>query len=164
MTTISSNLSTLLMQSVPSSSANSSSGALGTSLLSAVEQALAGSGNAGNGLQDIVSLGNSLQTNQAPTYNAQGLLSQMQSALYANDPLLQSGSSGLFGASSGNTASDPASLLQTLMAGQATPSGSAAASTGAPLNTALAQALQQNPSLASELVQASTDQGILGFM
>lgn len=182
MTTISNtnSLSTLLAQSLATANKGTAkSSSIGSSLLAAVEQELSGSANSTGSVADLVSLGGSAQTNQATTYNAQGLLSQVQSALISNDPLLQdTGASAtggtldsllatgsgngalesLLGGSTGSSSLDSGTLLQTLLAGQT------AGGAGSSSNTALSQAFSQNPSLASDLAQAAVSQSIFSAL
>lgn len=180
MTTISNNLPTFLTQSLATpNGVNTSSG---NSLLATVEQELSGSSGANSNLQGLVSLGGN-QANQSPTYNAQGLINQMQSVLLLNDPLLQTSNSdasssdaldsllggntsssaldSLLGTNTGGNATDSSNLLQDLITSQT--AGSSSTAGNATSNTALAQALKQNPSLASDLMQASIDQSTINL-
>lgn len=119
------------------STAATNSGSLGVELLAALEQSQTASSASPNSLlQDMVSLSPAAlgQTTTTPlTYNAQGLLAQIQSNLQLNDPLLQSDS-----ADTNGTNGD--SLLQSLMSSPQvqTAGGNSLASTSvqAPTTTA----------------------------
>lgn len=119
--------------------------------------------------QDLVSL-NSLSSNQnsllPQTYNAQGLLQQIQASLLNNDQLLMSGSSG----SADSSISD--SLLQGLLSTPQTSSlpnlssqstQSSSASNSVNLNANWSTVLKQNPSMAATLVQSQIDQSLLSI-
>ncbi len=119
--------------------------------------------------QDLVSLSSlsSNQNNPLPqTYNAQGLLQQIQTSLLNNDQLLMSGSSG----SAGSSISD--SLLQGLLSTSQTSSlpnvssqnsQSSNASNSVNLNANWSTVLKQNPSMAATLVQSQIDQSLLSI-
>lgn len=174
-----------------SGSANSASapatnsGSIGDQLLAALAQSQAASGASSDPLlQELVSLSPAAlgQTSTAPqTYNAQGLLQQVQSSMLQNDPLFQSDTIG--------TISD--SLMQSLVSlpqiptvatnavdapnAAASPNGgNAAASTQTQVPTTAAgstdltanwaQLLKQDPALASVLVQSQMEQGMLSML
>ena len=167
-----------------SSATTTGSESIGEQLLSAVAQSHAASGTSSNSLlQDLVSLSPAAQgqTDTTPqTYNAQGLLQQMQSNMMLNDPLLQSDATN----SSGTNSND--SLLQNLMsvpqmpatatdaagtttaaASTHTMAGSGTAAVTTPtaattpgstgLNANWSQMLKQDPALANVLVQSQID-------
>ena len=75
---------------------------VGSRLLAAIEQSDAQGGSADPLLSYVVGLssqsGSTGNTNAAATYNAQGLLSQLQAGGLASDPLLNSAGTGLQGA------------------------------------------------------------------
>ena len=178
------------------SSANGASGSapgaasIGDQLLAALAQSQSANGVSSDPLlQELVSLSPAAQgqaTAAIPqTYNAQGLLQQMQNNMLLNDPLLQSDTSATNG-----TMNDP--LLQSPMAlpqlpvpaapavgagsGAALPAGSAPnggtatanAQTQAAAATApganWAQLLQQDPSLAATFVETQIDQGVISML
>jgi len=119
--------------------------------------------------QDKVSLSSlsSIQNNPLPqTYNAQGLLQQIQTNLLQNDQLLLSGST----STSGGSISD--SLLQGLLStsqSSALPSvGSQSPSNYSSTNSINTNAnwltvLKQNSSMATVLVQSQIDQSLLSI-
>ncbi len=167
--------SPLTAQSASTGSASApagASGSIGDQLLTALAQSQAASGISSDPLlQERVSLSPAGlgQTTAAPqTYNAQGLLQQVQSNLLLSDPLLQSTTTATAG-----TASD--TLLQSLMSLPQTPTSAtpAAGAQGTAATTAtgssqsnanLAQILQQNPALAGVLVESQMDQGMLSML
>ena len=119
--------------------------------------------------QDLVSL-SSLSSNQnnllPQTYNAQGLLQQIQTSLLNNDQLLLSGSS----TNSGSSISD--SLLQGLLSSSQASSlpnvnsqnlQSNNASNSVNLNSNWSTVLKQNPTMATVLVQSQIDQSLLSI-
>ncbi len=175
--------------SVTASSADSSA-SIGDQLLAALTQSQASNTTSSDPLlQELVSLSPAAlgQTSTTPqTYNAQGLLQQIQNSMMLNDPLLQSDTT---------SASDPmnSSLLQSLMPSsqsslatanamstataalstlQSTTNGSgtagnaqsqvAASTTGS--NTNWVQLIQQDPALASAMIQSQMDQGVLSML
>lgn len=178
------------------SSANGAAGlapgsaSIGDQLLAALAQSQSSNGVSSNPLlQELVSLSPAAQgqaTAAVPqTYNAQGLLQQMQNNMLLNDPLLQSDTTATNG-----TMNDP--LMQSLMSlpqlpvpaanapgsgnGAAPPTGSApnggatatnaqtrlGAATG--LSANWAQLLQQDPSLAATFVETQIDQGVISML
>lgn len=165
------------------------SASIGSQLLAAVAQVQGDNSTSSNSaLQDMVSLSPAAmgQTDTTPqTYNAKGLLQQVQSNLMLNDPLLQSDTT-----DTSNTIDN--SLLQSLISSHQIPTTTkntvgtadttassqtsanasnsmANSQTQAPAGSAgstesnanWAQLLKQNPSLASVLVQSQTDQGLI---
>jgi hypothetical protein len=168
------------------------SASIGGQLLAALAQSQAASSASSNPLlQELVSLSPAAfgQTSTAPqTYNAQGLLQQIQSNMLLNDPLLQP------------DATDPNgtvnnSLFQSLMSSPQIPTmaanavgalnaagttqvpinaGSAAVNMQSPVpatvagatdpNVNWAQLLKQDPSFASVLVQSEMEQGVLSML
>ena len=183
--------SLLSNQSSSGNSAGAATGdskSIGSQLLAAVAQSEGANGTASDSsLQNLVSLSPAAlgQANTAlQTYNAKGLLQQIQSSMMLNDPLLQSDTS-----TSGNALGDSllqslASLEQTSAAtansvAPATPapqanSASAAdnaasqAAASAPAatdpNANWAKLLKQNPALASVLAESQTNQGLISLL
>ena len=162
-----------LIQSLQSSSANASS-SVGEQLLAEVAQAQANSGSTTDPLlQTLVSLGSGSASPSAETtpltYNAKGLLNQIENSLLLSDPLLQSADTG----SGDSGAGQDSSLLNSLLSpgqgtGGATADSSnpgAVTSTGTPgPNVNWAQILQKNPSLASAFAESQMNQGILNIL
>src|ERR1035437_449084 len=115
-----------------------SSGSLGDQLLAELAQSQSSSATSSSDplLQELVSLSPAAtgQTTASPqTYNAQGLLQEIQSSMMLNDPLLQTDSTG-------TSDTNSSSLLQSLLASsQTSTSGSKTATTSS--TNALSQAL-----------------------
>ncbi|HUY03973.1 MAG TPA: hypothetical protein VMV33_11865 [Rhodocyclaceae bacterium] len=127
-------------------------GSIGSQLLADIAQTTATGVSTSPFLQELVSLNGNAQSSPL-TYNAQGLLNQVQSAMPFNDPLLQS--------QSPDTSDANNSLFADLIApGQAAGASTSAGST----NADWAQVLQQDPSQAAALVQSQLDQGILNML
>lgn len=170
--TISSIGSTLLSSlSAANSSSSNPSNSIDSALLSTLSQT---SGGASDPLLSaIVSLG-SQSGATSTTYNAQGLLSFVQSS--AADPLLQSGSS----ASDSNSGDVQSAVLQAAVAQNgsgstttsATSSGTQAASSSsystgtssAELTNNWALMLKQNPALAGDLVTSQVEQNLINLI
>ncbi len=192
-----SSLSNSPYTSIPTSQPNSEnsslvssngSGSISSQLLAALTQSQASSSSPSNSLlQDLVSLSPAAlgQPSGTPqTYNAQGLLQQVESNMLLNDPMFQSDAT-----SANNTSND--SFLQSLMTVPQLPSaitgapgaqnpaasansGSAVATTQTqtPATTAgstdltanWAQLLKQDPALANVLVQSAMEQGALSML
>lgn len=119
--------------------------------------------------QDLVSL-TSLKAKQSSsasqTYNAQGLLQQIQANVLSNDQLLISGTS----TSSSSSVSD--SLLQGLLSPFQTSSTTDASNANAQLNSTsnvvnssadLATMLKKNPSMVTGLIQSQKNQSLLSI-
>lgn len=146
-----------------STSSGGATGTLGDQLLAALSQAQAG-GGVDPLLQTLVTLssGNgATSTGTAPlTYNAQGLLNQVQSATLLNDPLLQTSAAGSAGAFGGIDTSQLSSLLALGQSG-----GSASGAAGTPdSNTGWAQLLQKDPALAATYVETQAEQNLIGML
>lgn len=169
---ISSGLSATLLGNSASTLSTSS---IGSELLAAVEQGASGSSDALTSA--IVSLGSQSGSSDGSTatYNAQGLLSLLQTSTQLADPLLQSDSSGASGSStssmdsvlqealllSGTSASTGATSSSDTSS-SSSGSGSSTTSGSTDLNSDWTQVLKQNPALATQLVQSEVDQGLLG--
>lgn len=156
--------------------ATTSSGSLGDQLLAELSQSFT-STSSDPMLQELVSLSPAAtgQTTTTPqTYNAQGLLQEIQSiqsGMMLNDPLLQTDSTGTSGTNSN-------SLLQSFLASAQTPtSGSNATTTSS--TDALSQALatsgttdpgtlaalfKQDPSLVNVYMQSQMEKGVLSML
>lgn len=159
-----------LIQSLQSSSSNSggnTNNSIGGQLLAELAQAQATNGSSSDPLlQTLVSLGSGSGSSSAATspltYNAKGLLNQVQYSLMLNDPLLQSSD-----ATSGDSESSPdASLLSNLL-GSSQGNSTAGAATGTGTsnsNIDWAQILQKDPSLASAFAESQMHQGILNML
>jgi len=141
-------------------------------------------------LQELVSLSPAAQgqsTTTPQTYNAQGLLQQVQSSMLLNDPLLQQDSTDMNGTNSNSLLQSLMSLPQisstsTKAAGtsnaatssQVTANGdttagntqasATAATSSTDLNANWAQLLKQNPALASVLMESQMEQGVLSML
>ena len=125
-------------------------------------------------IQELVSLGSqsSGQTATPQTYNAQGLLQQVQSSMMLNDPLLQQ-----LGATDTTNSTNSDSLLQSLLS-MSQPPASPAVVNGATssvnsgtattaqtdVNANWSQILQQDPAMASVLVQSQMEQSMLSML
>jgi len=169
--------SLLTSQSSPVNSASAlptNSGSIGDQLLAALAQSQATSGASSDPLlQELVSLSPSAlgQTTTTPqTYNAQGLLQQVQSSTLLNDPLFQLDATDTSGTNSNSLMQALMSLPQipttaTNAVGSSNPAASSQTSAttagSTDLNANWAQLLKQNPALASVLVESQMDQGIL---
>lgn len=167
----------LLATLLGSSGSTLSSSSIGSELLAAVEQG--GSGSSDGLASAIVSLSaqSGSSDSSTTTYNAQGLLSQMQVSTLLSDPLLQSDSSDASGASSSmdsilqealslssasvSTGSASSSSTQATDT-SASSSGSSTTGGSTDLNSNWTQVLKQNPALAGQLVQSEVDQSLLG--
>jgi len=154
------------------SASASSSGTVGDQLLAQLAQSQASSGAAADPLlQDLVALSPAAlgQASSSPlTYNAQGLLQQIQSSMMPNDPQLQSDATDT-GSATGN------SLLQSLMAssqGSTTAALSSASAGGATafgnaasdVNATLAQLVQKDPALANAVLESQMEQDAIASM
>jgi hypothetical protein len=171
--------SLLTSQSSPVNSASAlptNSGSIGDQLLAALAQSQATSGASSDPLlQELVSLSPSAlgQTTTTPqTYNAQGLLQQVQSSTLLNDPLFQLDATDTSGTNSNSLMQALMSLPQipttaTNAVGSSNPAASSQTSAttagSTDLNANWAQLLKQNPALASVLVESQMDQGILSM-
>ena len=150
----------------PSQSANGNTpGSIGDQLLASLAKSQAASGATADPLlQSLVTLGSgSGQSSAAPsplTYNAQGLLNQVESAMQLNDPLLQSSDSG----TDSSSAAIDGSLLSSLLAsGQPTAGTGPASSTPDP-NLNWAKILQKDPAMTSAFLANAMDQGLIKML
>jgi hypothetical protein len=138
------------------SSGSNNSGSIGSQLMTAIEQMGTSSATTQDPLLDsnvnLSSGTSSTDASASQTYNAQGLLSQVQSAMMLNDPLLQSTGIG-----------DSASNMFSSLPGTATTTTDASSSTTAATNANLAQTFKNDPTLVSVYVQTKLSQGILNM-
>ena len=142
------------------SSGNSgTSGGIGGQLLAAIEQMQTNSGTTQDPLlnNDVtLSSGAALSnTSSSATYNAQGLLGQVQSAMMLNDPLLQSA-----GASVADPSNTMSGAIDASTTGAVANTGSSASDAS---NASLAQTFKNDPALVSVYVQTQLSQGVLGM-
>jgi len=182
--------------SLPASQSNSANGAsastissasIGAQLLAALAQSQSASGALTDPLlQDMVSLSPAAlgqPTNAPQTYNAQGLLQQVQSNMMLNDPLLQFDSTGTGGVLNNSPLQGPMPSSQPLAIGAqqaaassqaSTNGGSVAANTPSQATAALAgstnlnanwaQLLQKDPALASVVANSQMQQGLISLL
>ena len=161
------------------SSAGSSASSIGEQLLAALEQSEAANGTASDPLLSyVVSLNSQSDatgtTAASSTYDAQGLLSQMQTDMLVNDPLLTSDNSGTANATDALLSTqNGASILDQMTnldqstssaaAGTSAPSASDA-STTTPGSSALANLIQSDPALAVTLENSRIDQQFISML
>jgi hypothetical protein len=166
----SSGYASLLASPAANTASGTGSASLGDQLLAALGQSSAASGTPANALlQELVSLSPAATTGQASatpqTYNAQGLLQQVQSNMMLNDPLLQPDTTGT---SSGDSfLQSLLTLPQSTAGNSANPAAAQAlgAATGTTnLNADWSQLLKQNPALASTLVQSEMAQNVISML
>ena len=162
-----SSINSALLSSLQTSTTNSSS-SIGSELLAALDPSSQSANASDPLLSTIVSLGSSASDPSAATYNAQGLLSMMQSSSFG-DPLLQGGSSST-GSGDVESAVLQAALAQadgTAASGSSSStanSGFTAASTSTDLTSNLVQALKQDPAMATLMVQNQMNQSLVDLM
>ncbi len=158
MTTVSSTSSALLQ--ALAANGNSLSGATESSLLSALGSAQGTAATTDNGLlQTLVSLSSAngaADGSSVQTYNAQGLLNQVQAAM-PEDPLFATD------ASSGNDANSSDSVLSGILDPNQS-SGSSTAASGASTSAGLLQLFQQSPTLAAAYVNGEVTQSLFSDM
>jgi hypothetical protein len=164
--------SSLLTQYLSANSGNgaSSGNSIGDQLLAAVAQEQSTSDATSDPLlQTLVTLGsagNGTSASSLPlTYNAQGLLDQLQSST-ANDPLLQFGATSPEGASGIDSSLIDSLLTADQSTGSASPDAtSATTSAGSTdVNANWVPALQKDPTLASALIESEMNQGLLSAL
>lgn len=148
--------SSILSSLAGSTGSTSGTGNLGQQILAELATSKSSSTSSSALLQELVTLSSNsalVSGDSTQTYNAKGLLNQVEAQLIQNDPLLQT-------RTDTGTSSD-SSLIQNLLAG----TGSKASSTSSSIDaTTLAALVKQNPSLAALEVQSQIDQSLISTL
>jgi hypothetical protein len=103
--------------------------------------------------QNLVSLNSQSTTPNNQTYNAQGLLQQIQSNILSNDQLLMSDTS----------TNASSSLSDSLLQGLLSPPQTSTATNALKLNSTGSKELKQNPSMAPTLIQKQINQSLMSL-